>query len=307
MVLIVTIFTIEITSAIIVTLCTSLVILTSSSLRSTYIHTLIALLFLSHTFYLSASIGHVSTRIFSTNSDNHLKTGITLTRDLFYGFIISFTTLVSGVRFISVYKLFIYQTLTRKHGILAILSNTLLIIVFTVWRLFSTNAYIVFFLITNIGAFILLISNTWLYRSVKRQCYQIAATIVAPTRQEQEKQRNNTRRRSLKALKMCVWILASYFITILPGTLYYFVVRAFLNHEYPDDYSQLLERPSARLYMDSIVTLFGISNSFWDTIIFYKFNSEARVRAMRLFRRLVRSTNVLSAEPVQSGTNTSIV
>ena len=131
MVLIFILIVVEVTASIVVTLFTSLVILFCPSLRSKYIHMLMALLFLSHTFSDLMQASYGTCHIINCNQD--AKIGVGRTRSFFFGLAFWFTLLVSSVRFLSVYKPFFYQNLTQKHGIAAIFGIIISSAVITVW------------------------------------------------------------------------------------------------------------------------------------------------------------------------------
>eukprot|EP00111_Clytia_hemisphaerica_P009453 TCONS_00027732-protein len=272
MVLLVTILVVKMVVTFMLNVISVVTITKSRSLRSRFPNILIVLLFSSHALSNMAYMT-VLWALFFGSKNLALKTATLNTRDLCVGLTICFSTLLSTVRFISVYKPFVYENLTKKHAILTVLGSLSLLVIFSVWRLFSTLAYLFAILYANISGITILICNIYLYRLVKRQCKDIAATFVSSTQEEQSRQRNLTKKRSMRALKMCIWITASYFLTIVPGVVMLFISRVFQPDKFADDYSKFFKNPDTRDYLDSVNSMIAISNGIWDVIIFYKFNS----------------------------------
>ena len=275
MILLITLLVVEMIFTFTFSVISIITIVRSHSLRSRFTNVLIIFLFLSHALTNMAYMSTLWTLVLSSKN-LALKTGTLNTRDFCVGLTICFSTLLSSTRFISVYKPFFYENLTKKHAVIIILGSISFLIIFSIWRLFSTLAYFAVVVFSNGGGIVVLICNVYLYRLVKRQCNDIASTCIGATREAQIRERNITRKRSLKALKMCIWISVSYFLTIVPGAVMLFISRVFYPNKISDDYAYLLRHPDTRLYLDSANSMISISNGIWDVLIFYKFNSEAR-------------------------------
>ena len=136
------------------------------------------------------------------------------------------------------------------------------------------SAYFIGSVITISGGLTIFISNILLYRSVRRQCEGIAKTIIDSSLQVQNKKRDSVRKRKLKSLKTCICITASYLLTWFP--LITLISLQFLLN-FSIDWQFILFN-------------FGVTNGFWDVLIYFYLNQRAR---KRLFHLLSIRKNVI--------------
>ena len=288
-------FVANITSAIIV-------YKSGGSPRLNFINTVLMLLFVSHVF---AVIAHSASHFTLINTtDMKLKTIVTAVRDFFVGIVVNFSGLLSFVRFFSIYKPFLYERMTKTHGIITIVLIVLLVVSYTIWRHFSSAVHFLIVITSNIASMGIIACNIYLYRSVKRQCNQIASTIVTISQQEQKRQRSEMQKLSLKSLKMSIWVSASFYITFVPSVIFLFVKRVLSQSDgLHSNHQKLSEHPNAGFYLDFLSLMVFISNGIWDVLIFYKYNTDAR-RQLKRFLRRFKKDGTLSNQ-VSYSNNTS--
>ena len=280
LVLIFSIMGCEIIFCITLNLLFTVIILKSKTLRKSFTNIIFALMFVAHFLTNVCNIGKFCARFLT---DTRYIDVISNSRDFFSGLVVGFSTLLSLVTFLSIYKPFVYEKFTTKHAVVAITTIFLIMIWFTVWRVYSLAAYFVAISISNVAGVVIMICNILLYRSVKRQCNDIASTIVTLDRQKQNQQRNQTKKRSLKSLKMCILISASYFITILSGIILLLVRKIYFPDRYEEDFTAIVKNPDSIVFLYSTSAIIGVSNGIWDVFIFYKFNSEAKRKFRNVF------------------------
>ena len=242
------------------------IIVSSRSLRSSFYNVLLSALFMSHLLNGICIVIYISFDLWLEVSQTTYQVAVT-SRDCAISLEINFTIVLSFERFIAVRKPFLYAKLTKIHGIASIAVAFGLTTFFTVWRQFSTKAYFSAFIVITSGGIFIIISNFLLYRSVKKQCCQIAATIVDRSTQKQNERRNEIRKRQLKSLKICLFIASSYILTWFP-----LIVVTVRNRN--TDISLLLRK---------IFAVVSFSNGIWDVLIFFGLNAEARRRLMQRF------------------------
>lgn len=240
------------------------IIVTSRNLRSSFYNILLSALFLSHLLNGICIIIYIS---FDIWSDVYSKgyTGAIIARDCAISLEINFSILLSFERFIAVRKPFFYAKLTKIHGIASIGVAIGLTTFFTIFSIFSAKAYLSAFIVITSGGIFIIISNFLLYRSVKKQCSQIAATIVDRSTQKQNEKRNEIRKRQLKSLKICLFIASSYILTWFP------LIAVAIGNQKTD----------TSLLLRKIFAVVSFSNGIWDVLIFFALNAEARRQLMQ--------------------------
>ena len=248
----------------------------SRSLRQHFNNILFCCLFISHIF---TSIMYLVTGTYITlNSRLSLfrHSSLLFIRDFWYALAVSYTVLLSFDRCLSVRFPYFYHNLTEKYCICCISIPVVLNIVFTVWRWFSTGAYLFLMVWIILGILIVNSANLLLYNSVKRQCREIAATIVVSdtSSQQQQQQRQTTRERSLKSLKLCICVASSLIMIVVPASVFLLLRR--------------LDTSNSQIYLLSsssiIVQTLASSNSLCDVLTFLHFNSEAKNLVVRFLK-----------------------
>ena len=189
-------------------------------------------------------------------------------RDCSISLEVNFTILLSLDRFVAVRKPFFYAKLTTRHGLASIGGAFSLTTFFTIWRTISTKAYISAFFVTIFGAVLIVVSNFLLYRSVKRQCRQIASTIVDKSSRQQHDKRQDIRNRELRSLKVCLFIAISYILTWVPLII--------IQTIYKNDPSMVL--------LAKFFAILTFTNGIWDVSIFFALNLKARGKLLVIFR-----------------------
>lgn len=240
------------------------IIFLNNKLRISFYNLALALLFASH-FTTGAAILTISILKLAAAHYNVVNL-IELIRDCAISLEVNFTILLSFERFVAVRKPFFYAKLTTRHGAAAIGVVLALTAFFTVWRTLSTKAYISAFFVTIIGAVLIIVSNFLLYRSVKRQCRQIAANIVDKSSKQQHDKRQVIKKRELRSLKICLFIASSYILTWVPLII---VQTIFQNN------------PSMVLLVKFLAIL-TFSNGIWDVLTFFALNFKARTKLLTI-------------------------
>lgn len=253
-------FIVESVLMIIVNLVAIRVIVSLNILKISFYNLALALLFASH---FTTGIALLITSILNlASAHDNVVSLLELIRDCSISLEINFTILLSFERFIAVRKPFFYAKLTTRHGAAAIGVVLALTAFFTIWRTISTKAYISAFFVAIIGAVLIIVSNFLLYRSVKRQCRQIAATIIDKSSKQQNDKRQGIRKRELRSLKVCLFIASSYILTWVP----LIVIQTIFQN---DD--------SILFKFLAIVTF---TNGIWDVFIFFALNFKARTKLL---------------------------
>ena len=258
------------------------VIFTSSRLRSLFNNILLLLLFVAHTvtgvFNLLRCFFVLGWLTGETTSN-----AITILRDAFTTIEVHFNVLLSMERFFAIRKPFLYARLTRTHAWLSIGVALMLSIVFVINRIFLTNlAFLVAAMFVFAGAIIITISNSLLYRSIQKQCREIAATIVDASNEKKLMRRKLVKDREMKSLKICLMIAASYLLTWLVMMSGYTIIEQVVSEKH---YTEHL------LFIFAII---GFSNGIWDVLIFFHWNSTALRKVRQILRFLPVSSSVSS-------------
>ena len=193
-------------------------------------------------------------------------------RDLFAGFGAIFTVFNSLERYVAIrYPLF-YSRLDTKHGVVAIMIAIFIPVGFTVWRTFSTDAFLAVSVVTFVGAIAVTVSNFALYRSIKRHCAQISQNVVAYSATQEVQQKLQLEHRKQKGLVICVSVSASFLVSWFPVGIK-FMVKFLLG---------IIKR---RFYWDVLFSIVVFSNSLWDVFIFFYNKKSARQTLKNLLRQ----------------------
>ena len=222
-------------------------------------------------------------------------------RDFLYGVAVLYTITLCVDRSLSVRFPFAYQNVSWKYKTTCICLPVFTNILFTVWReLSTTSAYsfiMAFIFISVIGANI---ANLMLYRSVRRQCRAIAATLVVdntidrqqqqqqqPQQQQQQQQRHVIIKLSLKSLKLCICVASSFLLVVIPSAI------IMLDRlETGDDKNSQSDKIEGSVGSSNIFLVILISsNGLLDVLIFLYFNKEARKKLLPL--KVKVSTNTV--------------
>ena len=184
-----------------------------------------------------------------------------------------FTLLPSMERFVAIRKPFFYAQLGKKHALLFLGTSFLVLLSFWVALYYSSKAFLVGTTITIFGGIFIVVSNTLLYRSVKKQCRKISRTIVDNSLQRQKAKREDMKQRKLKTLKICIYITLSYLFTWVPLSVC-IVVDLYVKFEVTVIY---------------IFQMFGFSNGIWDVIIYFFLHTKARRKVIRALSSHVKT------------------
>ena len=256
-------------------------ILKSKTLRTKFNNLILNFLFISH--FINGIVGIVTTVLLTEQLPVNVINSLFVTRDFCYILAFCFTVLLSIDRYIAVRFPFFYQTLSKKYQISSVFVIILFNVVFTVWRGFSKSAFIFLMAFTTIGIRIANIANILLFRSVKRQCSAIAATIVldntSTQHNRQQQQRNATMRRSLKSLKLCIIVASSLLLVVMPTFVQPSLIKKFVGKKTSDD-------KTTDKGISMFITIVASSNGLWDVLIFLFINSEARKKVLNLISRI---------------------
>ncbi|XP_066920141.1 green-sensitive opsin-2-like [Clytia hemisphaerica] len=261
-------FFIEACILIIANIIASTVILSSKHLRSIFNYILLCLLFITHVFTGLFIVIRVALLLWIKSDTTSALEYVTLLRDTATSLEVHLTILISVERFIAIRKPFLYAKMTKIHAAIGIGIAFALTIVFSINRIFWSAYFIPAFVVTFTGGLVTTISNYILYRSVKRQCMEIAATIVDRSGEKQKKRRELMKKRQLRSLKICIWIAASYILT------WFLLIGGATVQQ------QVKSMSSNYLILFALV---GYSNGLWDVIIFFHWNNTAK----RQFRKLI--------------------
>ena len=248
------------------------VIATSARLRSLFNNILLLLLFVAHTV---TGVFNLLRCFFVLGwfTGETASNAITILRDAFTAVAVHFTVLLSMERFFAIRKPFVYARLTRKHAWLSIGVALMLSIVFVVNRIFLTNlAFLVATMFVFAGAIMITISNWLLYRSIKKQCCEIAATIVVASNEKKLMRRKLVKDREMKSLKICLMIAASYLLTWLVLMSGYTIIERVASEK---QYTE---------HLSFIFAIIGFSNGIWDVLIFFHLNSTAWRKVRQILR-----------------------
>ena len=260
-----------------------LVCLKSKNLeRVLFSNVIFTLLFTSHVFcgLLNIFVAVMEIRSRRTTTTDSARQDITkqgahIARDLFGGFEVIFTIFNSLERYVAIrYPLF-YSRLDTKYGVVAIMIAIFIPVGFTVWRTFSTDAFLVVSVVTFVGAIAVTVSNLTLYRSIKRHCAQISQNVVAYSAAQEVQQKLQLEHRKLKGLFICVSISASFLVSWFPVGIK-FMVKFLLG---------IIKR---RYYWDVLFSIVVFSNSLWDVFIFF-YNKKSARHTLRNFLRKHRN------------------
>ena len=192
-------------------------------------------------------------------------------RDSIAGANVAFTIFIPLERFCAICNPFFYSNLTKRHAVLSIILVCLFPIIFTVWRIFSMDVFVAAFVVTFVGSLVVTLSNLHLYRSVRKQCADIASQIVAKTREGQLEKRLCVEKRKLRALRMCIAFTISYMLTWVPVGIKTMV-------------KILLGIKERRTYMDAVIGIIGFTNGIWDVLIFFYVSKSAKEHIKKLFK-----------------------
>ena len=247
------------------------VIVSLGKMKTSFYNVVLFLLFVSH--LLTALMLFIKASLFLAYFHKDIIEGVVMARDCFISLEINFTILLSFDRFVAVRKPFFYGKLTSRHGAAAIAVAIGLTIFFTAWRTVSTKAYMAAFFVVIIGAVLIIVSNFLLYRSVKRQCRQIAATIVDKSSQQQHDKRQEIRKRELRSLKVCLFIASSYILTWVP----LIIVQTLHNFQKANEKDVI----SVEILIKFLAIL-TFTNGIWDVVIFFALNLKARTKLLML-------------------------
>ena len=192
-----------------------------------------------------------------------------------------FTIFLSLDRFIAIRKPFFYAKLNDKHTTFSVVLFVAVNFAFGVWYFLERTSANVFALVfVLVGSVFMAVSNTLLYRSVKRQCFNIASTIVHRSSEIQNNELNDLKRRQLKSLTICALIAATFLSTYLPLVLF--------------TYLRLVFRvgTNTAIYTNMALGAFSYSNGIWDVLIFLHLNRCAKRRLRMLWFFLLCSKKV---------------
>jgi len=243
------------------------IILTSKSFKLKFNNIITCLLFTSHLCCAAVNIAYTVSRLWLILPD-YTTYYFRYTRDAFLGAEVTFTVFLSIDRFLVIRKPFLYDRLNNKHAKMSILLFLVLILTFTVWNfLENTSANLFALSFVLISSVFMMVSNTLLYRSVKRQCLNIASTIVHQSSEQKGKELGKLKRRQLKSLTICALIAATFLLTYLP-LVFYACLRALV----------LIENSNTSIYTNMALGAFGYSNGIWDVLIFLHLNGSAKHR-----------------------------
>lgn len=243
-------------------------IATSKQLRLLFSNFMLALLFTTHILSGCTNI-FLSVVEINYRTNQKLVFFAHLVRDTIAGTEVIFTIFVPLERFCAISKPFFYEKLTKRHAVLYITFIFLFPIVFAVWRVFSRGVFMAAFIVTFVGAFVITITNTYLYRSVKKQCIHIASQIVGKSTEQQLEKRLSVQKRKLKALRMCIAFTLSYVLTWLPVG-----VKNMLNTS---------QEPT---HWNVLIGAIGFSNGLWDVLIFFYVSRTAREHIKRFLKKI---------------------
>ena len=125
LVLIFSIMGCEIIFCITLNLLFTVIILKSKTLRKSFTNIIFALMFVAHFLTNVCNIGKFCARFLT---DTRYIDVISNSRDFFSGLVVGFSTLLSLVTFLSIYKPFVYEKFTTKHAVVAITTIFLIMI-----------------------------------------------------------------------------------------------------------------------------------------------------------------------------------
>ena len=253
-------------------------ILKSKTLRTKFNNLILSFLFISH--FITGLCNILIVVLLIVQLPINVTHMVLIQRDFYYVLAFLFTVLLSIDRYISVRFPLFYQTLSRKYQISSVFVIILIDVVFTVWRELSNSGLIFLIVLATIGVTIANVANIFLFRSVKRQCSAIATTIVldntSTQHNRQQQQRNATMRRSLKSLKLCIFVALSLLLVVIPTFVRPSLVK----------FSTKLVVENGSLDKIMFISIVAYSNGLWDVLIFLFINSEARKKLLNLIPRL---------------------
>ena len=176
---------------------------------------------------------------------------------------IMFTINISIDRLVSVQAPFIYQRLRTKHFIVPIAVGIMLAGIFVTLTYTTSIGYTFGYIVASVGFLWILISNTLLYRSVRRHLKVIKSTIVDRSKIQETQRKTSMKQREMKSLKICILISISFLSTWYPLSTYRFIVH--------------LENTLGKfVWKDTMFEIFAMTNAIWDVAILYYLNRHFR-------------------------------
>ena len=187
---------------------------------------------------------------------------LVFSRDCIGASTVLLTVLLSLDRFLAIRKPFLYQRLGKPHAVVTLCIAYCVLVGFCVSLKFTRTVFYFGSTFIVLGGSYILVSNIFLYQSVKRQCEEISRTIVDPSLERQTQKRNDMRERKLKSLRICIYITASYLLTWFPLAVYLvFDLTPQINDN--------------TLFV--IFQIVGFSNGIWDVLIYFFMNRASRI------------------------------
>ena len=248
---------------VIINILASYIIITSKRLRSLFNNLLLCMLFLTHVI---TGLFNIVRCFFLLRwvLDPEASNIIEITRDSFTALEIHLTILLSIERFFAIRKPFVYARLSKIHAGFSISVAVFFSLIFMINRIFWSESIAIATMFVFAGAVLITISNFLLYRSIKRQCHEIAATIVDRSNEQKLRKRKLIKDREMKSLKICLMIAVSYLLTWLVSGY------------------TVLQRVNKYENLKFVFAIIGFSNGIWDVLIFFHLNSTARNHVRRI-------------------------
>ena len=244
------------------------IIITSKRLRSVFNNFLLCLLFITH---VTTGFFNLVRCIFLLRwvvVDPKVADAIEITRDSFTALEIHLTILLSMERYLAIRKPFMYARLGKIHASLSISVAVFFSLLFMILRILWNGSIAIATMFVFAGAVAITITNLLLYRSIKRQCREIAATIVDNSNELKLKRKKLVKDREMKSLKICLMIAVSYLLTWLVLMSGYTVLQRIKSNRYQN--------------LKFVFAIIGFSNGIWDVMIFFHLNSTARRRIRQI-------------------------
>lgn len=258
------------------------IIVTSKKLRSLFNNFLLLLLFITHVTTGSFNLLRCVFLLRWFVVDHEVADAIEITRDSFTALEIHLTILLSMERYFAIRKPFVYARLGKIHALLSIGVAIFFSLLFMVLRIMWSGSIAIATMFVFAGAVAITISNFLLYRSIKRQCREIAATIVDSSNELKLKRQKLVKDREMKSLKICLMIAASYLLTWLVLMSGYTVLQRIKSSQYQN--------------LKFVFAIIGFSNGIWDVMIFFHLNSTARRRIRQIVHLPISTIETSNAD-----------